>query len=249
MTLLLSILALIAGPFIYALGRKQPDIRQILDGFVFITVAGIVCVFIIPQAISAGGFLAIGFLLLGLAFPVVIERTFERSMHEAHVFILFLAALGLVVHAIVDGIALLPTASADGSGLVHGGELFAALFDNHLAVGVILHRLPVGMAIWWSVRSSFGVGAAVGTFVTVIVATAFAYLLGQPIVELAEAPSIAWLQAFVSGSLVHVVAFGISHDHDEHEHVEPATSAKDWGYRVGILLGMFFIFTAPHIHG
>jgi len=248
MTLLLSILALIVGPFIYGLGRRQPDIRRILDGFVFITVAGIVCVFIIPQAIAAGGLLAIGFLLLGLAFPVLIERTFEKSMHEAHIFILFLAALGLVVHAIVDGIALLPTASADSGDPVHGDGPFAALFDNHLAVGVILHRLPVGMAIWWSVRSSFGVTAAVATFATIIAATAVAYLFGQPIVKLAEAPSIAWLQAFVSGSLVHVVAFGISHDHGGHEHVEQTASGDDWGYRVGILIGMFFIFTAPHIH-
>lgn len=247
MTLLLSIIALVAGPFVYASGRRNADLRQILDGFVFITVAGIVCVFIVPKAIDVGGLYAIAFLLLGLVFPVVIERSFERSIHEAHVFILLLAALGLIVHATVDGIALLPI---DTEGLEFPDRrdgLFGSLFDNQLALGVILHRLPVGMAIWWSVRSSFGVAAAMATFAVIIAATTAAYFFGQPIVDLAAAPSIAFFQAFVSGSLVHVVAFGIRHDHPGHG--EPAESGRAWGYRVGILLGMFVVFTAPHLHG
>lgn len=246
MTLVFSIIALVSGPFLYALGRRHPDLRQVLDGFVFITVAGIVCVFIIPQSIDAGGLYAIGFLLLGLVFPVVIERAFARSMHEAHIFILLLACLGLVVHAILDGVALLPIDSGGLRFPERSDGLFGALFDNQLALGVILHRLPVGMAIWWTVRSSFGVPAAIGTFVAVIAATIAAYIFGQPIVAISEAPSLAYFQAFVAGSLVHVVAFGVTHEHDLHG--APAKQANNWGYRVGILLGMFVIFTAPHIH-
>jgi hypothetical protein len=247
MALLLSILALVAGPFVYALGRRQPDLRQILDGFVFITIAGIVCVFIVPKAIDAGGPFAIAFALLGLAFPVAIERFFDSAMHEAHVFILVLAALGLVVHATLDGIALLPLNEADVDYLTQSSGLFGSLFDNQLALGVILHRLPVGMAIWWSVRTSFGRPVAIGTFAAIILATTVAYLQGQEVMALAAAPSVAYFQAFVSGSLVHVVAFGVSHDH--HEHAQTAkTAEKAWAYRVGILLGMFVVFTAPHLH-
>jgi len=227
MNLILSITALLLGPIIYALGRRNPVARQILDGFIFITIAGIICVDIIPESLAVGGTLAIVFLAAGILFPVILERGFHSAFHEAHVLVLIIAAIGLVIHAIVDGIALLP---AGGSDLAHA---------------VILHRLPVGMAIWWSLRPNLGVGVAVAAFVVISLATAVAYSLGGPVVELAEARSIAYVQAFVSGSLIHIVAFGITHDHGGH--VEPVAQAQNWGYRVGILVGLFLVFTAPQL--
>ncbi len=245
MAYLLSILALLSGPFIYAWGRRLPTAKQILDGFVLITIAGIVCVYIIPDAIGSGGYLAIVFLLAGLAFPVLLEHAFHHSIPKAHVFIVVLAAAGLMLHAIIDGIALLPEV---GDALASQGpqsDLTGSMRDSQLAVGVILHRVPVGMAIWWSVRPSFGTGAAVTTFAMLIIATGFAWFFGAPIVELAETRSLAWFQAFVAGSLVHVVAFGVSH---RHEGDEVLAGDNSWGFRAGILLGMFLLFTAPQIH-
>ncbi len=228
MNLILSISALLLGPIIYALGRRNHATRQILDGFIFITIAGIICVDIIPEALAIGGAFAIVFLILGIAFPVIIERSFHGAFHEAHMLVLIIAALGLIVHATIDGIALLPTQGSD------------------LAHAVILHRLPVGMAIWWSLRPNLGLPVAIAAFATISVATAASYVLGGPIVELAEARSIAYVQAFVSGSLIHVVAFGVTHDHGGH--IEPVAKSQDWGYRVGILLGLFLVFTAPQLN-
>ena len=228
MTFALSVLALVLGPYLYALGQKTPTARQILDGFIFITIAGIVCVEIIPQSIGNGGAYAVGFLLLGLAFPVVLEKHFSKAVPHAHEVVLILAALGLILHAAIDGIALLP---------LNGSE---SVLDNKLAIGVILHRLPVGMAIWWSVRPQFGTGVSIAVFVVIIAATAGAYFLGSPVIAVA---SIAWFQAFVAGSLVHIVAFGVSHDHDAHIDVDPSKSS--WGYRAGVLLGLFLIFFLP----
>ena len=229
MNLILSIAALLLGPAIYAYGRRNPTARQILDGFIFITIAGLICVNIVPESLAVGGAVAGLFLLLGIAFPVMIERGFHGALHEAHVLVLIIAALGLIIHAIVDGIALLP---AEGGDLAHA---------------VILHRLPVGMAIWWSLRPNLGLPVAIGAFATIIVASALAYAFGAPIVELGEARGIAYVQAFVSGSLIHIVAFGVTHDHGHH--IEPAAQAQNWGYRVGILLGLFLVFTAPQLHG
>jgi len=229
MNLILSILALLLGPVIYALSRRNRIARQVLDGFIFITIAGIICVNIIPEALAVGGMLAVAFLVLGIAFPVIVEHGFRSALHEAHVVVLILAALGLIIHATIDGIALLP---AQGSDLAHA---------------VILHRLPVGMAIWWSLRPSLGTPVAVAAIVTVSIATTLSYLLGAPIVELAEAQSLALVQAFVSGSLIHIVAFGVNHEHDAH--IEPVAKSQDWSYRVGILLGLFLVFTAPQLNG
>jgi hypothetical protein len=244
MTFALSVIALILGPFVYSLAQRSPTARQVLDGFIFITIAGIVCVHIIPEAIETGGLYAIVFLLLGLAFPIVIERYFHSSLHEAHVFILVLAALGLTLHATIDGIALLPF--HDPAERAAGADVPGSLFGNQLALGVILHRLPVGMAIWWSVRISFGVPVAVATFMLIIAATAAAYFLGESNLPLVETASVSYFQAFVAGSLVHIVAFGVSHDHGEK--VQAVSSAKDWGYRVGILIGMFLVGSAPHFY-
>ncbi|MBT8081067.1 MAG: hypothetical protein KJP08_04980 [Gammaproteobacteria bacterium] len=232
MLLALSILALLAGPVAYTLGRRNPVARQILDGFIFITIAGIVTVNIIPEALGGGGQFAILFLVLGIVFPVLLERGLHHRFHAAHAIVLALAALGLVIHSTLDGIALLiAPMSEDG---------------QRLAWAVVLHRLPVGMAIWWSLRPNLGLTAAVAAFVLIIVSTTAPVLLGTPLVEITEARSVAWLQAFISGSLIHIVAFGVSHDHDKH--VEPVAQFQDWGYRLGILIGLFLVFTAPELH-
>lgn len=223
--LILSIVSLLLGPAVYEFGRTRPALRQFLDGVVFITIAGIVFVHIIPEAIGAGGNLAIVFLLLGLAFPVILEHRFHDAVPQAHGFILALAALGIVVHAAIDGIALVPTSG--------GG--------NELAVSVVLHRLPVGMAVWWSVRPNFGMATAFGIFALIIGATVAAYLAAEPVVALAAVSSVAWFQAFVSGSLIHVAAFGASHEHP----IEGETRRQGWAYRAGILLGLFLLFTLP----
>lgn len=242
-TFVLSVLALVLGPFIYAWGRSQPTTKLLLDGFMLVTVAGIVCVYIIPDAIATGGRISILFLLLGLIFPVAVEKAFHHSVDRAHVFILLLAAVGLTVHALIDGIALIPGVGATPDGT--NGGLKRSILDNQLAVAVILHRLPVGMAIWWSVRPGFGIAAAATTFALIIGATAAAYFLGAPVVELAELQSLGYFQAFVAGSLVHVVAFGVSHEHAD----APETGRRfvAWGFRAGVVLGMFVLFVVPHL--
>lgn len=108
MSFLLSSVALLLGPFIYGWGRSKPVTKQVLDGIVLVAVAGIVCVNIIPNALDIGGWLALVALLAGLLFPLLFERLFDRSMHSAHAFIVLLAAIGLILHAVVDGVALLP---------------------------------------------------------------------------------------------------------------------------------------------
>jgi hypothetical protein len=228
MLLILSIAALLAGPFVYTLGKRNAVARQILDGFIFITIAGLVAVHIIPDSLLGGGNLAILFLALGIAFPILLERGLHESFHAAHALVLALAALGLVIHSVLDGIALLPGT------------------NGKLAYAVILHRLPIGMAIWWSLRPNLGMAAAATAFGLIIVSTAAAFVFGAPVIDLAEARGVAWLQAFISGSLIHIVAFGVSHDHDAH--IEPAARFQDWGYRVGILAGLFLVFTAPQLH-
>jgi hypothetical protein len=195
MNLILSIAALLLGPAIYAAGRNNPVAKRVLNASILLTIGVIIAVHIIPEAIEHGGKTAIAVILAGLAFPMLLERLFRKATDTAHLVIVGLAAAGLLVHAVVDGIALLPES---GTGL---------------AYAIILHRLPVGMAIWWAIHPNFGKVAAVLAFSLIILATAAGYFAGDRIVELADERALAMLQAFVSGSLIHVVVFGVKHDH------------------------------------
>jgi len=196
MTLVLSIIALLLGPLIYAAGRKNHFGRRLLDAAILLAIAVIIAVHIVPEALKHGGAIAVIVILSGLVFPMLLERLFHKATDTAHLVIVAFAALGLLIHAVVDGIALLPQ---NGNGL---------------AYAIILHRLPVGMALWWAIQPTFGKAAAVIAFILLGIATAAGYFVGETVIAVAEARSLAMLQAFVAGSLIHFVAFVVKHEHD-----------------------------------
>ena len=195
MTLILSIAALLFGPVIYAAGRTNKVARRVLDIVIVITIAVIIFVHIIPEAVTHGGILAALIVILGIAFPLILERLFRKAAGTAHMVIVAIAGAGLILHALIDGLALLPDGGTD------------------LAYAIIIHRVPVGMALWWIVRPNLGTPVTVAIFVMIVVATSTGYWVGDTIVQLAETRKLAFLQAFVSGSLLHVVFFGIKHDY------------------------------------
>ena len=191
MNFLLSTLALLAGPFVYALGRRNAVVERVLDALIVLAIAWIVVAHIVPEAFDAAGPIVFAALLAGMAFPFALRRIFHLASSTAHVALLTLAAFALVLHALIDGIALSPA----------GGD--------QLAIAVIIHRLPVGMAIWWTFRPAIGTTAAVLAFGLLIAATAAAFFLGAPVVELAESRVLALFQAFVAGSLVDLVFISV----------------------------------------
>ena len=191
MNFLLSTIALLAGPFVYALGRRNKITERLLDALIIAAIAWIIGVHILPEAVQAAGWASLVVLALGMAFPYVLRRIFHLASSAMHTTVLLIAALALVLHAIIDGMALLPAS----------GE--------RLSLAVILHRLPVGMAIWWTFRPSIGTNAAVASFVLIILATATTIYFGGPVLELAESKVLALFQLFVAGSLADLVIVGL----------------------------------------
>lgn len=191
MNFILSTIALLAGPFIYALGRRNATIEHLLDAIVILTVAWIITFHILPEVVAAEGILAIGMIAAGMAFPYALRKIFHLASKTTHIALLILAAAALALHAIIDGIALLPATG------------------NSLSLAIILHRLPIGMAIWWTFRPALGHTAAIVAFAIIIVATGSAYFLGGPVVEVFENRTLVLFQAFVSGSLIDLVIVGI----------------------------------------
>ena len=195
MTLILSIVALLLGPVIYTAGQKNRTARRVLDWLILLTIAAIIAIHVVPEALQHGGKTAVLVLLVGLVFPMLLERLFKKATDTVHLLIVALAAAGLLIHAIVDGIALLPE---NGTAL---------------AYAIVLHRLPIGMVIWCVVRPNFGTAVAVGVFAAIIGATAAGYFVGASIIEFWESRTLALLQAFIAGSLIHVVVFRHGHHH------------------------------------
>ena len=191
MYFLLSTIALLAGPFVCILGRHNKMTERAVDVLIIAAIAWIIGVHIVPDAVQVAGWTALAFLALGMAFPYLLRRIFHLASNAMHTALLLIAALALVLHAVIDGIALLP-----GNG-------------EQLGIAVILHRLPVGMAIWWTFRPAIGSKAAIAAFALIILATGLAVYFGGPVIELTESKLLALFQVFVAGSLADMVIVGL----------------------------------------
>src|SRR5262245_4436053 len=107
--LLATLLALAAGPLLYAAARRSAAALAFLDGFVLVSIAGLVVLEVVPGTFTQGGPWSFAFLLGGLFGPTLLERAFRRAERLTHIGALALAVAGLVFHALADGVALAPS--------------------------------------------------------------------------------------------------------------------------------------------
>src|ERR1700689_5437872 len=135
--LVLSIVALAAGPLLARIARARPWAIEFADGFVVGAVGGLVVLHVIPASIEIGGAWALAAALVGLMLPLAFERFEQAASGRANALIMALVLVGVAVHALLDGAAML--------------ELGGAPAARALAISVVVHRIPVGLAIWWLV--------------------------------------------------------------------------------------------------
>lgn len=183
------IVALLLGPVCYHFLRRYSRLNRALEIGVT-AVATIMALFFLPHAIADGGWISLVFTGAGILGPSLAEIGLRRGVREVHVLILILTILGLGAHTMVDGAAIAAVGSnAAGKALV---------------VGIVLHRFPVGLAVWWLVRTGLGKGPAVGAIMLMVGATIAGYIVGGEIFEFATGQHLAWLTAFVAGSILHL---------------------------------------------
>ena len=142
--------------------------------------------------LHVGGWPAGVAVLLGIASPVLAEELLHRAAEKVHGLFLAVAMLGIGLHAFFDGIAL----AAPGTG------------TSLLAIGVIIHSVPVGLTVSWLLLPGYGLRAVVGTIGFMIVATVGGFVAAPHLPGHEGGVWLAVLQAFVAGSLVHVLAHG-----------------------------------------
>ncbi|NBW39388.1 hypothetical protein EBR25_00125 [bacterium] len=267
--LVFACLALLAGPLLYQLVNRSPRALNAIDGFVFVSISGLLIIHLLAESDESFGFLTLGVLALGLFGPLFLERFFQRIEHEVHIATMILGAVGFLIHTSIDGAAL---ALNHGEGIVSSSR--TSLIS--LAPAIVIHRLPVGLTLWWLLKPRFGIPIAFLALTCAVVATFGGYVLaGSPVVQSLEY-TFPWVEAFVAGSILHVVLFRFHLHGDEHHHMheghgaeahgsghndahallgEPARGVEKWisnegiGNLLGILLLTFIFFSMPASHG
>lgn len=187
--LLLAVGTLLVGPVVFFLLRRRQGPFAFLDGFVVVAVPGLVLLHVVPEAVAQreiGLALALG---AGLMAPGALERLTRDVAGRMDRWALALGVSGLALHAILEGVALRPLSGPD---------------DLAFGLAVALHRVPVGLAIWWLVRERAGDQAALAAVLFVGLLTGAGFWGGGPLAGWMTGGGVELYQAFVGGTLVHV---------------------------------------------
>lgn len=211
-----SITGLATGPLVARAAKARPQMLAFIDGFVLVTIGGLVLLDVIPHALEHRDLWAGLFMLLGFTLPNLAERLFRFGVQQTHTAVLLLALVGVAIHSALDGSALAQSA-ANPSSLI--------------GYGVVLHQLPVSLMVWWVLSDR---PRAVTWFVLSLMAltTVVGYFAEPTIFAVLPDRAGVWFEAVVGGSLLHVIAHP-AHAHDEeHRHAgAPATAhAHDHGH-------------------
>jgi hypothetical protein len=186
LTLFASVAVLGAAPMLYRAARWSPLALRALGIGVAAATVLLVVVEILPECAEEIGSLAFVAALGGLAISIAVERRLHRTAVRVTP---WLVAVALGAHALTDGLAI---AGADHH------------HDHAMGLAVVMHRLPVGLALWWMLRPR-GRALAVAALGVVAMGTVIGWGLGGSIASVVDTAIVWFFQAFVAGVLLHVV--------------------------------------------
>lgn len=197
---MLQLVGAVCAPFVGALLYKwlhdRPATVRLVDRSMYFAVPALVLWQVLPHAWAEYGVLAILAVAAGMGAPALIERALHAVARHADNLALLAGLSGLALHASLEGAAL-------------------ATGDAGVAIAVILHRIPVGLMLWWMLEPRHGFTGGVLAVGTLAVATLIGYALGDALLA-GEGGGAEIYQAFVGGSLLHVVFHQSRHDHRHH---------------------------------
>ncbi len=189
LALLASLAALLVGPLVLERTRG-PWALAFVDAFALVAVGGLVGAHVLPQSFRLAGWVSAPVLLLGWLGPGLLCGSRFLTGQSGSRVTLPVALLGIVLHALLDGVAL----STLSSGLM-----------SPLALAVVLHRVSDGLGIWWLARPHYGRPVASFLLATLAAATVVGFAFAQPIAQGVSHRWFGLFQALVAGSLLHVI--------------------------------------------
>ncbi len=188
----LSLVVLALGPVAYGAARVAGHMMAALDGFVVVAITGLVVIHIVPDSVGLAGWLAVAGVAVGVWLPTLIEHRLRSMARQVHAVTLVFGLLAIAIHAFADGLALV-TDTGDPNNA------------NMLPMAVVLHRLPVGLAVWFLLRPLYGRRAAIAALGVMAVATMAGFVSGRAVLAALESRIWGLFQALVAGTLLHVV--------------------------------------------
>lgn len=190
-----ALLAPLAGVLIYVTMHHRARTVRLLDAAVIVALPLLVAIQVLPHAWADRSLVPVVVVALGAGLVAVVERlSHTLARHTDDVTILF-AVLGLSVHALVEGSAL--TAGASPA----------------FVMAVVVHRVALGLLIWWLVAPRHGAAMAFAGIAAIICATLAGYLVGAGLMTELAVVDGRLLEAFVAGTLLHVVLHQGREDH------------------------------------
>jgi len=198
--ILAALLALFLGPSVYQAASGNRGLRLALRWFLIVAISALIVFDVLPDCYRQAGWIIFPLALAGAVGPTLIERIYRSWAHQAHNLALRLGVLSLFLHGLTDGAAL----------QLSGPDQIA------LPTAIVLHRFPVGMTIWWLIRNSFGRRVAIVALLVAAALTVLGAILAEPIAAFLTGTGSAAFQAFVAGSLLHVILH--RPDAGEHRH-------------------------------
>lgn len=189
-----SIVALFLGPALTSLPRVRGSVLGVVDGFVVTAMAGLLLLHVVPHAVREWGGLALASSAAGVVAPTLLERSLHRRADNGSP---WPTVAAFAVHAFLDGVALVRGSEEHGP---------SSLTLNAVALAVILHRIPEGLAVWAFCRPDGGILRTVAALTAVAFATVVGALAGTAVSTSTDMGSaVVLMQSFVVGWLLHVV--------------------------------------------
>jgi uncharacterized membrane protein YraQ (UPF0718 family) len=189
--------ALALGPALYGAAGVAGHMMAALDGFAFVAIAGLVVLHIVPESVALAGWIAVLFVAIGIWLPTLIEHRLRSLARQVHAVSLVFGLLAIAAHAFTDGLALGTDAGVVSTdGVDH---------EHMLPMAVVVHRLPVGLTVWFLLRPVYGLRVALGALGMMAAATTAGFLSGDAMLSILESRLWGLVQAVVAGSLLHVV--------------------------------------------
>lgn len=188
----------VVGPLLYGALHDHPRAVRLVDGFVYLAVPALLTWQVGHLALEQSALLVLTAAAAGIALPSLAERVSLALRKHTDKLALLMGVSGLALHAMLEGAALAPGRT---------GVAFA------FGLAVVLHRIPVSLVIWWLLRPRYGSSMAMIGIGLIVLVTVGGYVLGAEVLETVHGAGGDLYQAFVSGSLVHVVFHQGRHDH------------------------------------
>ena len=228
----LAIVSLLIGPVLLGLARRvdrriQASVLDGVDGFVLCTVGALLLLEVLPETWERSGWPVLVAVAAGLMGPTLLERYLHKAAGAVHTAALSVGLLGLALHAALDGVVL-----AQGQ---HGAS-------EGLALAVLVHRLPEGLTIWWLLSPGYGPRVAGAVLALVAAATATGLFGAHHLEVLGHSAEVGWIEAFVSGSLLHVVL------HRPHPMLKELQAKWRWTAGLGAMVGIGLVWLAMAHH-